>query len=192
MICRIKNQVFGSWFSNSHHLPLGPWLSEPLDLLNPYSLHLFPPIPTGLTTCSCVLEVKIRVRTSPTTSTSLWEMLELKSSKMTMSSKEENILHLNCYGQSKDLESLSSFFQGTMRLRGGAWRNLWRSWSAEELCRNWFYLYSMMLNPRMWETKREVLQKHSQNMKSITCWTWTKFSGGDELCVRLLICQDGI
>jgi len=35
---------------------------------------------------------------------------------MTMSSEEENILHLNCYGQFKDLESLSSFFQGTMRI----------------------------------------------------------------------------
>jgi hypothetical protein len=38
-------------------------LSEHQDLLKPSSLHLLPPIPTGSTTSSCVLEAKTHART---------------------------------------------------------------------------------------------------------------------------------
>ena len=178
----MKLSLFGISF-NIFHLRSSP---------NPSLLLPTNPPTTMSTKSSWVSEAKTLARTSPITSTTLWQRLESTPSETTMRSEKEKIFLPSFYKQYEGPEYPSSSSPKTTRLPGGVWRSSWRSWSAEKGGTRQLSLYSMMLFPPMCAIRGVVLKKRLWNMKSVTCWIKTRYSGGGELSLKLLICPGGM
>ena len=168
--------------------------SSPNPSLHPHFHLLLPTNPptTMSTMCSWVSEANTLARTSPITSTTLWQRLESTPSETTMRSEKEKIFLPCFYKQYEGPEYPSSSSPKTTRLPGGVWMSSWRSWSAENGWTREFFLYSIMLIPAMCASRRVIMDKRLWNMKSVTCWIKTRYSGGGELSLKLLICPGGI